>query len=201
MRSIKQNTNANVMVMMTDADTHINGIAGLTLSVSISKNGGAFSSISRTITDRGYGWYNVALLSSDTNTLGDLVLHVDGGATADPTDLVLSVSATTNDDVYALLQVVDGKIDTLQTSVNLGFTAVDSDLTAIQTDINSIQSDVTNIGVIVAQSDILVEEIHQLQGLKLGTPSTTTPTLWSAGAIQIAITGDGETSTTMTRQP
>ncbi len=183
MRSIKQNTSANVMVMMTDADTHINGIAGLTLSVSISKNGGAFSSISRTITDRGFGWYNVALVSGDTNTLGDLVLHVDGGATADPTDLVLSVSAATNDDVYALLQVVDGKIDTLQTSVN------------------SIQSDVTNIGVIVAQSDTLVEEIHQLQGLKLGTPSTTTPTLWSAGAIQIAITGDGETSTTMTRQP
>ena len=194
MRSIKQNTSANVMVMMTDADTHINGIAGLTLSVSISKNGGAFSSISRTITDRGFGWYNVALVSGDTNTLGDLVLHVDGGATADPTDLVLSVSAATNDDVYALLQVVDGKIDTLQTSVNSGFTAVDSDLTAIQ-------SDVTNIGVIVAQSDTLVEEIHQLQGLKLGTPSTTTPTLWSAGAIQIAITGDGETSTTMTRQP
>jgi hypothetical protein len=201
MRSIKQNTSANVMVMMTDADTHINGIAGLTLSVSISKNGGAFSSISRTITDRGFGWYNVALVSGDTNTLGDLVLHVDGGATADPTDLVLSVSAATNDDVYALLQVVDGKIDTLQTSVNSGFIAVDSDLTAIQTDVNAIQSDVTNIGVIVAQSDTLVEEIHQLQGLKLGTPSTTTPTLWSAGAIQIAITGDGETSTTMTRQP
>lgn len=201
MRSIKQNTSANVMVMMTDADTHINGIAGLTLSVSISKNGGAFSSISRTITDRGFGWYNVALVSGDTNTLGDLVLHVDGGATADPTDLVLSVSAATNDDVYALLQVVDGKIDTLQTSVNSGFTAVDSDLTAIQTDVNAIQSDVTNIGVVVAQSDTLVEEIHQLQGLKLGTPSTTTPTLWSAGAIQIAITGDGETSTTMTRQP
>lgn len=201
MRSIKQNTNVNVMVMMTDADTHINGIAGLTLSVSVSKNGGAFSSISRTITDRGFGWYNVALLSADTNTLGDLVLHVDGGATADPTDLVLSVSAATNDDVYALLQVVDGKIDTLQISVNSGFTAVDSDLTAIQTDINAIQSDVTNIGVIVVQSDTLVEEIHQIQGLKLGTPSTTTPTLWSAGAIQIAITGDGETSTTMTRQP
>ena len=39
-----------------------------------------------------------------------------------------------------------------------------------------------------------------LQGLNPASPSVTTPTTWNAGDIEIDITGDGITSTTMTRQ-
>ena len=39
-----------------------------------------------------------------------------------------------------------------------------------------------------------------LQGLNPANPSVTTPTTWNAGDIAIDITGDGITSTTITRQ-
>jgi hypothetical protein len=85
------------MVLMVDSSDHITGIAGLTLAITASKNGAAFSSISPTVTDRGDGWYNIALTSAHTDTLGDLALHiVETGsplAGADPTDVVDEVVA------------------------------------------------------------------------------------------------------------
>jgi hypothetical protein len=73
------------MVLMIDSSDHITGKTGLTLTITLSKNGGAFSSISPTVTERGNGWYNIALTSAHTDTLGDLALHVSA-AGADPTD-------------------------------------------------------------------------------------------------------------------
>ena len=49
------------MVLMTDSSTHITGKTGGTLTVLASKDGAAFASISPTVTERGYGWYNLAL--------------------------------------------------------------------------------------------------------------------------------------------
>ena len=43
------------------------------------------------------------------------------------------------------------------------------------------------------------ESLATIQGLNPNSPSTTTQALWTAGNININITGDGETSTTMTR--
>lgn len=44
------------------------------------------------------------------------------------------------------------------------------------------------------------DELHRIQGLQAASPATTTQSTWTAGDIEIAITGDGTTSTTMTRQ-
>ncbi len=74
------------MVFLTSASDHVTGLTGATLSVSISKDGGAFSSISPTVTERGNGWYNIALTTAHTDTLGDLVLRATA-AGADPIDL------------------------------------------------------------------------------------------------------------------
>jgi hypothetical protein len=90
MRQISQSKAANVMVFMTDSSDHITGKAGLTLTVTSSKDGAAFASISPTVTERGSGWYNVALTSSHTDTLGDLALHITSTG-ADPTDVLISV--------------------------------------------------------------------------------------------------------------
>lgn len=92
MRLLKQNTTANVMVFMADAADHVTGKTGLTLTVSASKNGGAFQAISPLVTERGDGWYNLALGASVMDTLGDLALHITA-AGADPTDLVCRVIA------------------------------------------------------------------------------------------------------------
>lgn len=96
MRKIKQSTTKNVMVFMTDSADHISGKTGLTLTITASKDGAAFASITPTVTDRGSGFYNLALTTTHTNTLGDLALHITGTG-ADPTDLVLLVEAGATD--------------------------------------------------------------------------------------------------------
>jgi len=64
----------------------VTGLTGATLTITASKNGAAFASITPTVTERGDGWYNLALTSAHTDTLGDLVLHITA-ASADPIDL------------------------------------------------------------------------------------------------------------------
>lgn len=98
MRKAKQSTAKNVMVLMVDSTDHVTGKTGLTLTITASKDGGAFGSISPTVTERGNGWYSLALTASHTDTLGDLALHITGAA-ADPADMVLLVEARSVDDV------------------------------------------------------------------------------------------------------
>lgn len=84
--TLKLGTASNKMVFMTDATSHIDGATGLTLTITASKNGAAFASITPTVTDRGNGWYNLALTTSHVDTLGDLAIHITASG-ADPTDL------------------------------------------------------------------------------------------------------------------
>lgn len=90
MRQVQQGTARSVMVLMTSSTDHVTGLASLTLTITASKNGAAFASISPTVTDRGSGWYRVELTASHTDTVGDLALHVTASG-ADPTDLALDV--------------------------------------------------------------------------------------------------------------
>lgn len=92
MRNLKQSTATDRLVFMTDSGDHVSGKAGLTLTITASKAGAAFGSISPTVTERGNGWYSVALTSSHTDTLGDLALHITGTG-ADPADLLFNVTA------------------------------------------------------------------------------------------------------------
>lgn len=55
-------------------------------------------------------------------------------------------------------------------------------------------------GNILAQIQTLVDELHKIQGLDQSNPMTVTPTSRTAGSIDLEITGDGETTTTVTRQ-
>jgi hypothetical protein len=87
MALVKQSTARNRMVFMTDETDHVSGLPGLTLTITASKNGAAFASISPTVTDRGDGWYNLAYTTSHSDTLGDLALHITATG-ADPLDLL-----------------------------------------------------------------------------------------------------------------
>lgn len=86
------------MVLMVDSADHITGKTGLTLTITASKDGAAFASISPTVTERGNGWYEVALTTSHTDTLGDLALHITG-TSADPSDPLFQVVAYLPGDV------------------------------------------------------------------------------------------------------
>lgn len=92
MRNLDQTTAYNLMVFMTDSTDHMTGKPGLTLTITASKAGAAFASITPTVTDRGSGWYSLALTTTHTDTAGDLALHITGTG-ADPTDLVSRVGA------------------------------------------------------------------------------------------------------------
>jgi len=56
-------------------------------------------------------------------------------------------------------------------------------------------------GKIIQDLEVLVEELHRVRGLKLGSPATQTLTNLTAGDITIAVSGDLEETTTFTRQP
>jgi hypothetical protein len=87
---LKQSTARNKQVFMTDSADHVTGKTGLTLTITANKDGAAFASIAPAVTERGDGWYSVALTAAHTDTLGDLALHITA-AGADPTDLVWQV--------------------------------------------------------------------------------------------------------------
>lgn len=85
MSLLKQSTGRNITILMVDAADHLTGKPSLTLTITASKDGAAFASITPTVTDLGSGWYTLALTTTHTNTLGDLALHVTGTG-ADPSD-------------------------------------------------------------------------------------------------------------------
>lgn len=93
---LRQSTARNLMVFLTDSTDHVTGKTGATLSISLSKDGAAFASITPTVTERGDGWYNIALTTGHTDTVGDFVLRATASG-ADPIDLREEVVAATPD--------------------------------------------------------------------------------------------------------
>ncbi len=90
MNLLKQSTARNASVFMTQSADHVTGLAGATLTINASADGGAFSPITPVVTDLTNGWYSLALTTTHTQTLGDLVLHITA-TSADPTDLLMQV--------------------------------------------------------------------------------------------------------------
>src|SRR2546430_1317888 len=91
---LKQSTSRSRMILMIDSADHITGKTGLTLTVTLSKDGAAFAAMGGSVTEISSGWYKLALNTPDTNTLGDLAIHATATG-ADPTDV--------SDQVVALL--------------------------------------------------------------------------------------------------
>jgi hypothetical protein len=67
---------AKVSAFMRSSTDHMSGVDDLTPSVQISKNGGAFNTVVRTVTGLGNGLYSIDLTSSDTDTEGELIVLV-----------------------------------------------------------------------------------------------------------------------------
>jgi len=60
---------------MIASSDHISPLTGATVTVNLSKAGGAFGAAGGTVTEISNGWYKVALNTTDTGTLGDLAYH------------------------------------------------------------------------------------------------------------------------------
>jgi DNA-binding transcriptional regulator YhcF (GntR family) len=94
MDTLTQSTATNILVFMVGSADHLYGKTGLgtALTVALAKNGGAFATITPTVTERAYGWYNLALTATHTNTTGFMALHITATAT-DPKDVQYLVVA------------------------------------------------------------------------------------------------------------
>ena len=76
---IKQNSASLALVFfMKDSTDHVSGKTGLTPTVTLSKNGAAFSSPAGAVSEIANGFYKVAPHATDSNTLGILALTATG---------------------------------------------------------------------------------------------------------------------------
>jgi hypothetical protein len=75
-RQFTQNTARSISVYVGDT--------GLTLTVVISKAGGAFSAIAGAVSELMLGWYRIVLADSDVDTIGDLAFHCTDPTYSDP---------------------------------------------------------------------------------------------------------------------
>lgn len=144
---------------MTDVLDHTSGSTGLTLTITASKDGGIFSSITPTVTERGNGWYNLALTTSHTDTLGDLALHIE---------------ATGADDTDLLCRVVAGELDADISSrlATSGYTAPDNTgIAAIPT--NPLLTDDSRLdnldATISSRSTLTVNDIPEVDNSAIAT--------------------------------
>lgn len=158
---LKQSTARNLMVFLTDSTDHVSGLAGATLTITLSKNGAAFASISPTVTDRGNGWYNIALTSSHADTLGDLVLRATA-AGADPIDLreqvfaglpgeSVTVSSIANDAITAAA-IATSAVTEIQSGL-----ATAADLTAVKAKTDSLSF------TVAGQVDSNIQYVNDVQ--------------------------------------
>lgn len=85
MELFQSDTTRVILFLMVDDTDHLTGKAGLSPVVTISKNGGPFSTPVGSITEMANGWYKLTPTAADVNTLGPLALHATG-IDADPVD-------------------------------------------------------------------------------------------------------------------
>ncbi|MCK5601475.1 hypothetical protein KAR91_06395 [Candidatus Pacearchaeota archaeon] len=136
MREIKQNTDANVKLFLTDEADHILGKTGLTLAVELCKdNESSFSTITAaaSASEIANGWYNIDLTTSNnhTSTLGDLIVRATASG-ADSAERLLTVVENIEADTY--------------TAVATHETARASMETILQTEHGLLMSGISNIG-------------------------------------------------------
>ena len=93
----KQNTAVTVPVFMRST-TDGSGQPGLTLAVQSKKYGTTFASIAPSVTDRGNGWYDVALTAGMVDTLGPMPLHVTAAGALPNDENIIDVVAVDKQD-------------------------------------------------------------------------------------------------------
>ena len=79
------------MFMMVESADHLTALTGATVTVNISKNGGAFGAAAGAVAEVSSGWYSVTLSTVDTGTAGDLAYHCTA-TSGDATDFVDQVA-------------------------------------------------------------------------------------------------------------
>jgi hypothetical protein len=75
---LQSSTSYPINFFMADSTDHVSPKTGLTVTVTLSKNGAAFAACSGTVTEISNGWYSLAGNATDRNTVGELLVHAEG---------------------------------------------------------------------------------------------------------------------------
>ena len=165
MREIKQNTDNNVKLFLTDESDHITGLTGLSASLTAElckDDESSFSSITvaASASEIGYGWYNISLTNADshTDTIGDLIVRATATG-ADSAERLLNVVENLESDTYDATQVIDSTLDSI--SADIQNIDVDNTGLAQESTLESISGDINNI-----KGTGYDENIHSLKEIK-----------------------------------
>jgi hypothetical protein len=93
METRKQSTtDYPIVFFMVDSSDHITGKTGLSPTVTLSKNGGAFGAAAGSVSEIANGWYSLAGNATDRNTLGPLIIHATATG-ADSLEMKINIVA------------------------------------------------------------------------------------------------------------
>lgn len=135
MRRLLSATSRVVMLKVYLSSDHVSAATGKTIAITISKNGGAFGNPNAgatNATEVSSGWYKVTLDTTDTNTVGDLVVRGtsatcdDSEQTFDVVDSASLGASRLSGDAFARLGAPAGA------SVSADIAAVKTDTAAIK---------------------------------------------------------------------
>lgn len=182
---IANGTTPVIMFLMVDETDDETAETGLSPAAEISKNGGAFASVTNAISEVSDGWYKVTLTATETNTDGMLVIRATAAGADEWRDIhqVIAVLPSTAPTAVQNRQEMDsnstqlaaivadtnelqtddvpGLIAALPTAVE-NRTEMDSNstqLAAIVADTNELQTDDVP-GLIAALNDISTAEVN-----------------------------------------
>lgn len=123
---------------------------------------------------------------------GIYAVELQGGNTNLHTRTTVNSVAVHSNNSLGLIQVTSGS-GVLPADITAITSGVWEELAASHTTANTL-------GVLLQQMQVLTAELHRIQGLDIANPMVVTPTQRTAGTIDLDISGDGDTITTVTRQ-
>lgn len=89
---LQSSTDHSIAFLMVDSADHVSGKTGLSPSVALSKDGGAFGSALGAVTELSNGWYKLAANATDRDTLGELAIHISAAEAAQVESGTLAIS-------------------------------------------------------------------------------------------------------------
>lgn len=110
MQQIKQSTATAALVFyMVSSSDHVTPLTGVTPTVILSKNGGAFASPAGSVSEIGSGFYKVAPNATDSSTLGILALAATASG-GDAAAMAYEVVANVESDSIAAISGVPASV-------------------------------------------------------------------------------------------
>ena len=166
-REIANGSTPVAVLLMVSTSDGTTAVTGITPTVEVSKNGGAFAAATNSVSEISDGWYKVTLTATETNTNGPLIVRATGTGAMEWRDVGLVVTATPDVNVVSVDAAVT--VDANIVSEDAGYTP--SDATLATATIESIASEVLGRTVAEARSDgnLPADEQYTLAGAILAT--------------------------------